>query len=207
LKGSWEAERDPLDALRRGVPGLFEDFVRSETATLVGFFRRLGADRGESEDCAQEVFVKLFQSAASYQRQGAFSSYVLRVARNAWVDRRRRAGTRAPICPLRDHASPFERERAPLADRSADAPTHLSLGEEAQRLREAVASLPPAHAVVFELALVQGLPYSEIASVVGIPVGTVKSRVFNALRKLRAILERAELDGGAAPALEEEGAA
>ena len=57
------------------------------------------------------------------------------------------------------------------------------------RLRTALESLTEPHRLVFELAVVQSRPYAEIAEELGIPVGTVKSRVFNALRKLRAALE------------------
>jgi RNA polymerase sigma-70 factor (ECF subfamily) len=56
-------------------------------------------------------------------------------------------------------------------------------------LSEAIEALPPLHAAVFELAVIQGLPYADIASALEIPEGTVKSRVFHALRKLRAALE------------------
>ena len=57
--------------------------------------------------------------------------------------------------------------------------------EERERVQAALAHLPESHAVVVELALVQGRPYAEISELLGIPVGTVKSRVFHALRKLR----------------------
>ena len=192
MKGTWEADRDPLAALRAGQPALFEEFVRSEAATLIGFFRRQGAARAEAEDLAQEVFVKLFRSAPNYQRRGAFAPFALRIARNAWVDRRRRSAALPQALSLSDtgsHSDGAGVDRRKLVAKEHDVAEQLSVREEAARVRTALASLPHMHALVFELAVVQGLPYSEIAATLDIPIGTVKSRVFNAVRKLRAALE------------------
>ena len=180
MKGTWDSARDPLAALRRGDPALFEDFVRTEAATLVGFFRRLGAGRAEAEDLAQEVFLKLFRQAPTYDPRGAFEAFAMRIARNAWIDRRRRRAAR----PRTETALELE-PAGPAADPGAGATAR----EEAERLRRALAQLSESHALAFELGVVQGRPYAEIAAELGIPVGTVKSRVHHAVRRLRAALE------------------
>lgn len=194
MKGTWDADRDPLTALRSGDQGPFENFVRTEIGTFLGFFQRLGADRAEAEDLAQEVFLKLYRSAASYDPQSRFSSFALRVARNAWIDRRRRRAVRPQASSL-DETTDDERPRGADVSNN-DLPVHQSveIAEDKQRLAAAIRTLPRMHAAVFELAVIQGLPYGEIAETLGIPVGTVKSRVFNALRKLRESLG----EGGAA---------
>jgi RNA polymerase sigma-70 factor (ECF subfamily) len=189
LKGAWDAGRDPLAALRRGNPAPFEDFVRTEVSTFLGFFQRLGAERGEAEDLTQEVFLKLYRSAPTYQEQQRFSSYALRVARNAWIDRRRRRGVRPEGASLDEGAEDGRDsllERLPAA--GGDVASAVSSAEDRRRIALALTKLPEPHAVVFELAVVQGLPYADIAGLLQIPVGTVKSRVFNALRKLRDAL-------------------
>lgn len=204
MKGSWDSDRDPLVALRRGDPVLFEEFVRSEAGTLIAFFRRLGADRTEAEDLSQEVFLKLYRSATTYQPQSAFSSYALRVAKNAWIDRRRRRGARPELRSLDGVAGAGEEEIGPslsatLESREPAPWSRLTQGDEARRLREALAKLPDAQAVVFDLAVVQRLPYPEIADALGIPVGTVKSRVFNAVRGLRELLSGTQTATGGEP--------
>jgi RNA polymerase sigma-70 factor (ECF subfamily) len=195
LKGNWEADRDPLVALQAGDPTLFESFVRTEVATLLSFFVHLGAERTEAEDLTQDVFVKLYKSAPQYQPRAAFSSYALRVARNAWIDRRRRNSVRPGGASLDDLAA--SGDGAPLAERleapASDVLAIAALAEDRKRLQHAIAQLPASHAVVFDLAVLRELPYAQISDALSIPVGTVKSRVFNALRKLREILE-----GGAA---------
>jgi len=188
LKDSWDDERDPLAALRGGDREPFEQFVRSEAATLLRFFQRHGALLGEAEDLAQEVFLKLYRSAPTYRAQSRFSSYVLRVARNAWIDHRRRRAVRMEG-PSLDEATDGN---ASLLELLPGSDPEVSRGaerlEERERVQAALAHLPESHSVVIELALVQQRPYARISELLGIPVGTVKSRIFHALRRLREIL-------------------
>lgn len=186
--GSRDDPPDPLDALRRGDTGPFEAFVSEWSGRLIGFFRRLGAGRSEAEDLAQDVFLKVYRSTSTYQARSAFGSYVLRVARNAWIDRRRRQAAR-PGGSAMDVSRDGEETREYVDPRAEDPTARAEVGEESERLRAALRRLPAAHAEVFELAVLQERPYAEISELLDIPVGTVKSRVFHALRKLRADLE------------------
>jgi RNA polymerase sigma-70 factor (ECF subfamily) len=187
MKGSWDRERDPLVALGLAQPGLFEEFVRTEAATLIAFFQRLGGSRVEAEDLAQEVFFKLYRHATNYQPQGTFEAFAMRIARNAWIDRRRREAARVP-------ARAFETlDAQPAGSREPTAPAtepdrRLVRRESRARLAQALTRLSVNHAIIFEMAVVQSMPYPEIARELDIPVGTVKSRVFHALRYLRAEL-------------------
>lgn len=197
MKGTWDSERDPLSALRSGDRAPFEAFVRTEIGTFLGFFQRLGADRAEAEDLAQEVFLKLYRSAATYDPQSRFSSFALRVARNAWIDRSRRRAARpggpSLDAPVHGDATLLDR----LSTGAMSAPDAAARNEDQLRLSRAIAELPRSHAQVFDLAVLQGIAYAEISAQLGIPVGTVKSRVFNAVRKLRALLEEVRpTDGG-----------
>ena len=188
MKGSWDRDRDPLVALSRGEVDLYEEFVRSETSTLIGFFQHLGGSRVEAEDLTQEVFLKLYRQAANYQPQGTFEAFALRIARNAWIDRRRRDAARIPARSLSALESESAGNREPIAP-GQEPERRLSRLEEQGRIARALASLSANHAIIFELAIVQSRPYPEIAAELDIPVGTVKSRVFHALRRMRAALE------------------
>jgi RNA polymerase sigma-70 factor (ECF subfamily) len=196
LKGAWDSDRDPLSALREGDPEPFEAFVAERAGTFLGFFRRLGAGPAEAEDLVQELFLKLFRHAETYQPSGRFGAFAFRVARNAWIDRQRRRAA-SPTAPasgeedLPGAPGPTEQAVDP-----ADGPgERLAQLEEAARVRRALARLSERHRLVFELGVLQELSYAEISELLEIPEGTVKSRMFYAVRKLREALGAAGAGG------------
>ena len=190
MKGPWDLPTDPLLALRAGDSRPFEAFVRAGVPALLAFFGRLGVAHEEAEDLVQDVFLKLYQHAPRYRGEERFRAFCLRVAKNVWIDRGRRRGAR-----------PKERSLGPLEDGddgpgvaetlASPAPgpvERAAVREDAGRLREAVAALPEGQRLVFELGVLQELSYAEIGSILTIPTGTVKSRMFHAVRKLRELL-------------------
>ena len=199
MKDSWDGERDPLAALVGGRTGPFEAFVQAETSTFLGFFSRLGVRRSEAEDLTQETFLKLFRlaspSAASktgsptgasgvYEARGQFRGFAFRVARNVWIDRGRKRSAE----PLM-----VESDDVFGADPAATHPSaRLEAEEEAARIRAAVGALSEPHRLVFELGVLQELAYSDISTALDIPVGTVKSRMFHAVHRVRESLEESD---------------
>ncbi|MEM9380915.1 MAG: RNA polymerase sigma factor [Planctomycetota bacterium] len=201
MKEAWDGERDPLAALRGGRSGPFEAFVEAEARTFLSYFARLGATRSEAEDLTQETFLKLYSSSAHrtaqtapdgslrYESRGQFSGFAFRVARNVWIDRvRKRAGERAILESDGPQGMADQRE-----DTAAPHPEAGAIRRESsERIRRAVSALPASHREVFELAVVEELPYSAISEALDIPVGTVKSRMHNAVRRVRASLEESD---------------
>lgn len=191
-----DLENDPLEALRSGDPGPFEDFVRRHARQLVGFFVRLGAGAHEAEDLTQEVFLRLHRAAAAYRPRERYQAYVMRIARNAWIDRTRRRAARPELRSVGSSGGDSGTASAAAAlDVGALLPTsepgpgdRATLREEAARVQAAVAELSDAQRMAFELGVIQGLPYEEIGRLLDVPVGTVKSRVFTAVRRVRAKL-------------------
>ena len=187
-------EGDPLAALAGGDPAPFEAFVEAETPLLLSFFRGLGAARSESEDLAQETFLKLFRSRDHYSSRGLFRGYTYRVARNVWIDRSRRRVHEPRSEPAQ---APGERpDRSGLAqaeDPTAIDPARAAATDEAGSwIKRALTQLPEGQRLAFELGVVRELPYNEVAEALEIPVGTVKSRVYHAVRRLRELLEPLE---------------
>ena len=177
-----EAGADPLEALRRGDTGPFEQLVVARTRTFFGFFRRLGASVEEAEDLTQELFVRLHRSRARYRSRGRVHAFCLRVARNVWIDRCRRAG-------VRPDSRGTEQELLEHVDDGAPEPAgRLEREEERERCRVALGSLPPAQREVVRLSVLEGLSHGEVSSELDVPVGTVKSRLFYALRRLGELL-------------------
>jgi RNA polymerase sigma-70 factor (ECF subfamily) len=187
LRDQWEDARDPLAALRDGDPTLYAQFVEAETVSLLGFFRRLGAGAEEAEDLTQDTLLKLYRSAARYQPRERFRSFCFRVARNAWIDAERRRSVRPEAAAGQADGEEGPELRIPSElpgpERQSDAE------EQIRRLAAGLDALSPAHRAVFELGAIQELGYAEVASILSIPEGTVKSRMFHAVRKLREHLD------------------
>jgi RNA polymerase sigma-70 factor (ECF subfamily) len=184
MPGQRAIDGEPLLALRAGNPAPFEAFVREHSATFLVYFRQNGRTLARAEDLAQEVFVRLFRAARRYEPRERFAAYCFRVARNVLVDDARRVG-RQPVASALD-----EQE---LSAAAVEPGAELLRSESDQRVGELLAHLPTGQREVVELAILGELDYAEIASLLGIPVGTVKSRMFYALRSLRTFAPRSVL--------------
>ena len=138
----------------------------------------LTPDRGLAEEILQDTLVAIWQGAAGFEGRSAVRTWLFAIARRqAHNALRRRALPLADAEALADVADP-----EPLPQERALA--HAELAE----LARGIAGLQPIHREVLVLSLVNGLPYHEIARIVDVPEGTVKSRLSNARRALRALL-------------------
>jgi RNA polymerase sigma-70 factor (ECF subfamily) len=155
--------------------GAFQVLVERWRTRIVNFLVSRGADREGAEDCAQETFVRIHGYRHAYRPDAPFTAFLFTVARNALADWKR------------SRARHRDREGGPagLGDVPArGAPDPLARMD----LEAALAGLPPHLASVAELAGVRGLPYRAVAALLGIPEGTVKSRMFHAVKRLREVL-------------------
>jgi RNA polymerase sigma-70 factor (ECF subfamily) len=136
------------------------------------------ADRAAAEDMTQEVFLRIWRNARSFDPQrGSAEAWIATIARNASRDALRRRATVAVD------------ESSERADPTADPPAEVSDAQESLLLQSAVASLAPPLREVIELAYWQGLSQTEIAERLGDPLGTVKTRTRRALALLAEALE------------------
>jgi RNA polymerase sigma-70 factor (ECF subfamily) len=168
-----------LVALRAGDPRPFEDFVRGHARVYRTYFLRQGARPDEAEDLAQDVFLRLYREAPRYRPEERLVAFGFRIARNLWIDSCRRRAA-APV------SVPLESTPAPAFEAPPGA--GLEQREDEARLLAAVARLSPEQRSVLELAAIEGLSYAEIGRVLDVPEGTVKSRMFYAVRALRELL-------------------
>ncbi len=173
----------------------FTALVGRYQRSLINFFYQHSWDRQMAEDCAQEVFLKLYTRLDSYEPQAKFTTFLFRVAHNLWIDKLRasrsrpvRASLDAPVgteegSHLRDHIAS-----------AAESPVEgLESEERRDSLRKAVDRLPEEQKQVVLLSEFQGMKYQEIGEILGIPVGTVKSRMHTAVERLREILQQDEM--------------
>ena len=183
-------------AAGRGRVEAFEALVGRYEAALVRYFFRCGWNRARAEDLAQEVFVKLYTHSRDYEPTAKFTTYLYRIAHNLWVDDcRRRRRERGQVSLEAEDAEGTRLREVVLS--GADDPRDEARKEEVvEAVIEAVDSLSDEHKAVFVLAEVEGMKYSEVAAVLGIPEGTVKSRMHAAVKRLRERLAAVAPKGG-----------
>jgi RNA polymerase sigma-70 factor (ECF subfamily) len=163
---------------RGGVEDAFNVLVRRHQARVLRVTSRLLGSSSIAPDVAQDAFIEIYRALGRYKPQGRFWAYLYRVV----LSRCRLAGRKARRARRR------EAEAAPLsAVHSGEAEV---LARERQReLEAALVRLSEKLRVVVVLRHAAGLSYDEIADTLGVPVGTVKRRLFDAMEKLRCMLE------------------
>ena len=167
-----------MELLRRFVDGdinAFEAIFRQAEQDTYRWLLRMVRDPAIAEDLVVETFWRVYRSRATFDWRQSLQPWVRRIATNVARDYLRRR----PLEVELPEALPQRPQGDPAV--SEDIRT---------KVRQAVASLPPKHRIVVMLALVEGQAHREIAEALGIPVGTVKSRLFHAVRLLRRKLQR-----------------
>jgi len=174
-----------VDAARNGSADAFGELVDRYRAPVVRLAYSLTHDPDEAKDIAQDAFLRAFRRLESFRPDRPFSRWLFVIARNASLDaiRRRR---RSAVLPRSDEAT-LEPGPEDWAMRN----------DEAERVRTALGALPAHYRTVLELYYTSGLRYREIAEALGIPIGTVKTYIARAKRRLRDELYPHEMQAAA----------
>jgi RNA polymerase sigma-70 factor (ECF subfamily) len=182
-----QPQRDDPELVRAandGDIGAFEQLVRSHTDAVYAHAYRFFGDAHAAQDATQEVWVNVYRALPEFQGRSAVSTWLFRITRNVCLDMLR-AGRRvaAPIDPV-------DLRGIAVDDTAGDAGSRVDL-------QTAMRALSPEDRDAFNAVALFGLPYAEAGSALGVPAGTVKSRVFRARRALIALLSL-DTQGGAA---------
>ncbi len=146
---------------------------------IKAYLLRLGANAAQAEDVAQETMLTVWRKAASFEPAKAdAATWIFTIARNRRIDVLRRE--RYPT--LSDEGQDQRPDDAPLADET------IGVTERQRLLQKAVAALPADQAEVVRLSFFEDRPHSEIERALGIPLGTVKSRLRLAMTRLRKVM-------------------
>jgi RNA polymerase sigma-70 factor (ECF subfamily) len=166
----------------------FEALVQEYKNRIFGYVCRLTNDSPDAEDITQEVFIRAYQSLHAFRHDAAVDTWLYRIATNLVIDRFRRARRAPATVPVAGETEELVGE-LPSTSRDADPQATLHLGELRQQVQKAVYSLPPKLRAVVVLHDMEGLCHEDVARTIGCPVGTVKSRLFNARLLLRRKLQ------------------
>ncbi len=187
-----EAVEDLVERAKAGDRPAFGQLVEAYQDKIYGYASRMLGDPDEAEDVAQETFVRAYRSLPHFRGAASFHTCLYRIASNLAIDvarrnRRQSTGNFSLDEPLESEEGDYERE---IADESGS-PEQLAARREMQELvRQAVAELPEKLRAVVVLYELQGESYEDIAEILGCPLGTVKSRLFNARSQLKDMLEQ-----------------
>ena len=173
----------------RGDENAFAELVVRYQDVLLNFFLRKGVSYCDGQDLVQRTLLRLWRYRNRYAPTAKLTTFLFLLAGQVTIDFFRAEGHRQGLEEALERQAESEATsgtmstsgEAAAACRPAD-PDDDGAGE---RVRLAVASLPPGMRDVVELGVFQDLPYADVAEILGIPEGTVKSRMFNALRKLK----------------------
>ena len=169
------------DGDRAAYARLFAHFA----PRLKSFLMRRGLADARAEEIAQDALFAVWRKAALYDPKAAgASTWIFAVARNLQIDARRRDGRAVPETLL-DIEAEYQVDPAPLADAS------VISGERDALVRDAIGRLPEAQRRAIRLSFYEEKPHSEIAEALGIPLGTVKSRLRLAMERLKKLLGEA----------------
>jgi RNA polymerase sigma-70 factor, ECF subfamily len=175
-KGSEKAYRELLDRYQRPVFSLVYRLVR---------------DRELAEDLAQETFVKVFNHLDRYDPKYKFSSWIFKIASNLSIDHlRRKQPETVSLDGSRNARTSDEIEASRISVASEDEnPEELLLSKElGEQIEAAIGQLRPEYRTAILLRHVEGRPYEEIAEIMEIPLGTVKTYIHRARTELRELL-------------------
>jgi RNA polymerase sigma-70 factor (ECF subfamily) len=152
---------------------LFERYHRA----LFRYFVSMNSHREQAEDLVQEVFFRMLRYRTSYDPAQSFTAWMYQIARNAGVDQVRKRGP----------AEVIDIDAVQQRDTSAGPEESASRGQDLALLRRAMGQLPEDKREILVLSRFQGMKHEDIAEVLGCEVGTVKVRVYRAIRALEQI--------------------
>jgi len=160
-----------------GDQSAMKEIYDAYSGAIFHFARNYLADQNDASDIVHETMMEVWRSAKKFEGRSSLKSWMFSIARNKSIDRNRKGGRLQ-----------YTDEVPEVEDTATSAQDVVEISEDAELVRRCVEELPPAHRKIIHLVFFQGLGYQEISELENIPVGTVKTRVLHAKKKLAHIL-------------------
>lgn len=169
-----------------GDTAAFEELVERHRALVIGTVARMLGSNSEVEDISQQVFIRVWRSAARYVPRAKFTTWLLKITRNLVFNEMRRSKRHSGV-PLQSEPG---KEEMPIKDQVSQGPDVSLLERELeQAIEEAIIALPDTQRMAVVLRRYHDLSYEEIGEVLELSVPAVKSLLFRARTELRTRLE------------------
>jgi len=177
----WELVQSAL----AGRESSFEELVRRYQRPIAAYVYRMVGDYDAALDLTQEVFIKVYNSLTRYRSEFKFSTWIYKIAHNAAIDHLRRHSVRENSLTI---GAEGERREISLESGRLTPEQESERKERRSEIESVVQLLPAAYRELIVLRHSQDLSYDEIAEVTGLPLGTVKNRLFRARETMRDYL-------------------
>jgi len=165
-----------------GFDGSFEELVRRYQRPISAYVYRMVGNYESALDLTQEIFIKVYNSLRRYRSEFKFSTWIYKIAHNAAVDHLRRSSTREQSLVTGPEGDTFE---LPIESARLTPEQESEQRERRVEIESVVRTLPANYRELIILRHSQDLSYEEIVEVTGLPLGTVKNRLFRAREMMR----------------------
>ena len=185
------SDQDIVALARAGEEAAYRELIRRYERPLFSLLYRMVRDRELAEDLAQETFVKALNAIESYRPEYKFSSWIFKIANNAAIDHLRRRELDTLSLEGSPHAETPEAVEATalqIGDRQESPLDEVEARELGGQIEQAIAGLRPEYRSCILLRHVEGRAYEEIAEILNLPLGTVKTYIHRARNELRQAL-------------------
>jgi RNA polymerase sigma-70 factor (ECF subfamily) len=193
---TWAAITTDTDLVARAAAGegiCFDQLVERYHRQIANFVFRMVGNYETALDLTQEVFIKVYSSLGRYNPEFKFSTWIYKIASNTAIDYlRKQSVTVSPLYMVSGDDEEFE---LPIPAKGPSPERALERTERSAQIEEAISKLPPRYRELIVLRHVSEFSYDEIAEVTGLPLGTVKNRIFRAREAMRKHLIRMGIEG------------
>ena len=179
---SLVSDRELVAIAIGGFDGSFEELVRRYQRPISAYVYRMVGNYESALDLTQEIFIKVYNSLNRYRAEFKFSTWIYKIAHNAAVDHLRRSATREQSLVVGPEGDSFD---LPLESARLSPEQESERKERRGEIEAVVRSLPANYRELIILRHSQDLSYEEIVEVTGLPLGTVKNRLFRAREMMR----------------------
>ena len=191
---NWAAltDQEIVQLARSGREPAYRELIRRYQRPVFALVYRMVRDRELAEDLTQETFVKVLNALGTYRGDFKFSSWIFKIANNAAIDHLRRRTPDTVSLDGSHYAETAEQSEATAWQVSSQDATPLEAIEAKElggTIEAAIGTLRPEYRACILLRHVEGRPYEEIAEILDLPLGTVKTNIHRARHELRKALE------------------
>ena len=165
-----------------GAEGSFEELVRRYQRPISAYVYRMVGNYESALDLTQEIFIKVYSSLGRYRSEFKFSTWIYKIAHNAAIDHLRRTATREQSLVVGSEGDQFD---LPIESKRLSPEQESERRERRVEVETVVRALPANYRELIILRHSQDLSYEEIVEVTGLPLGTVKNRLFRAREMMR----------------------